>query len=438
MISLTDSAAPGADVMIHPTPGADWRRGELISRLVATLDFAQQASAHLLTAPESDTTDDDASPAFLRRAKFVCETALLLHLASKVPNPPRRLTSRIDELATVLAPHARDEKTALWMRLRPAMAAELGVAHLCLTTLGHPDQRFHEEYCAALSSTSVGPAERMAWKDLEAAWHRELGAPLPELDLDAATRRTAYNQGQDVISASREACYAVTHGLIYASGFGAHRPALVRAEPELLADIDAMTARCLDEDDFDLGAEVLLTWPLIRGTWSPTATFSLRVLDHVTEAFGILPSMTLRSSTCAELDPAAQARYYFRESYHTEYVWGLLMAAILRTARPVPQRPAPAPPGRGAIADRLIGLLPPRSPEPQWLDVLAATEPDERGALVPLLADVGVRRAVLAKDFARAHEIVLTFLEAEAPPTSMIIQAGELLTRLARSADLAA
>lgn len=418
--------------MNQPTVGIHWRRDELVERLAATLDHAQQAAHHLLLPSAWNQLDEAAPSIFLNRAKFVCETSLLLHLASHVPDPPAELSDRIDQIADLLTPFARDHDTVMWMRLRPAMAAELGVAHLCLTALGRPDPDFHAEYCASLTQTSVGPSERVAWKDLEAGWHRSLGAPLPELDLAAATSRTAYNQGQDVICASREAAYAVTHGLIYASNFGADRPVLARPEADLMADLEAMTARCLDEDDFDLGAEVLLSWPFLGAAWSPTATFALQVLAEVTDSFGILPSMTLQSDACADLDPAEQSAYYFRESYHTVYVWGLLMAAILRTERPVPRLIAqPASPGREAIADRLLELMPPRNREPQWLRVINSATSAERGALVSLIADVGVRRAILGGDFERAHQIVMTFVEADLAPSSMIVQAGEMLTRLA-------
>src|SRR5699024_3835411 len=98
---------------------------------------------------------------------------------------------------------------------------------------------------------------------------------------------------------------------IYASSFGAARPVLARPEGDLMADLEAMTARCLDEDDYDLGAEVLLSWPFLRADWTPTETFALQVLAEVTDSFGILPSMTLQSDACAELDPAEQGAYYF-------------------------------------------------------------------------------------------------------------------------------
>lgn len=418
--------------MNQPIVGTHWRRDELIERLAATLDHAQQAAHHLLLPSAWNQLDEATPSVFLNRAKFVCETSLLLHLASHVPNPPAELSDRLDDIADLLTPFARDHDTRLWMRLRPAMAAELGVAHLCLTAYGRPDPDFHAEYCASLTQTSVGPSERVAWKDLEAEWHRSLGAPLPELDIVAATGRTAYNQGQDVICGSREAAYAVTHGLIYASNFGADRPVLARPEADLTADLEAMTARCLDEDDYDLGAEVLFSWPFLRADWTPTATFALQVLAEVTDTFGILPSMTLQSDACAELDPAEQGAYYFRESYHTVYVWGLLMAAILRTGQPVPHSSAPSPPGREAIADRLLALMPPRDREPEWIKVIHSSAVIDRGALVSLIADAGVRRAILAKDFARAHQIVQTFLEADVPPTSMVLQAAEMLARLAQ------
>lgn len=422
--------------MNQPLVGADGRRDERIARLAATLDFALRATDELLHRPGTDSADA-SRPGFPRRAKITCESALLLHLASAVPSAPPALTSRIDALADAITPSARSEETAMLMGLMPTKAAELGVAHLYLTALDRPDPEFHARYCRALTTTSTGPAERLAWKDLEAGWHRDLGAPLPPLDLEAAARRTAYNQGQDVLGASREACYAVTHGLFYATGFGTRAPLWARDESSLLADIDGITARCLDEDDFDIAAEVLMTWPMLRADWSSTALAALRVLDAVTDAYGILPSITLHSSAFEQLAPSEQAGYFYWESYHTVYVSGMLQAAILRAEQDPPRTP-PAVPGLAPLTDELFSLLPPRDPAPRWEAVLRATGAQAQGALVPLLADIGMRRAVHDRDYARAHQIVMTCVRADLAPTSMLRQAGELLTRLSESTVRAA
>lgn len=437
MTSPLASSGPGADVMEQPATGTDGRRDERIARLVGTLDFALRATDQLLNPPAIDSSATDSRPSFPRRAKIVCESALLLHLASAVPAPPTSLASRIDALADAITSSARSEETAMWIRLMPTKAAELGVAHLYLTALGHPDPDFHALYCHALTSTSTGSAERLAWKDLEAGWHRELGAPLPPLDLEAAARRTAYNQGQDVLGASREACYAVTHGIFYATGFGSRSPLLARDEGELLADVDGITARCLDDDDFDIAAEVLMTWPLMRARWSPTAIAALQVLDEVTDAYGFLPSITLDSGTFERLAPADQAAYYYWESYHTVYVSGMLQAAILSAGQRPAQRPTPLP-HLDPVAERLTELLLPKEPVPQWEAVLHTDVDGERGALVPLLADIGVRRAFLAQDYTRAHEIVMTFLDAGLAPTSMVQRAGEQLSLLSHAVRRAA
>src|SRR5690606_11869567 len=103
--------------MNQPTAGIHWRRDELVERLAATLDYAQQAAHHLLQSSAWNQLDEAAPSIFLNRAKFVCETSLLLHLASHVPDPPAELCDRIDQIADLLAPFARDHDTVMWMRL---------------------------------------------------------------------------------------------------------------------------------------------------------------------------------------------------------------------------------------------------------------------------------------------------------------------------------
>lgn len=414
--------------MTAPHPGGSWRRDELGARLAATLDLALAALPHL--GPESTGSDERS---FFTRTKFVCETSLVTLAAYDVADPGPELAERRAALAEQLVPLARTDEVLGWMRMRPVLAPELGVAHLCLAAMGHRDDDFHRAFEHLLATSSTGPAERVAWKDLEADWHRELGAPLPPLDVTAATRRTAYNQTQDVLFGTRESAYALTHGLIYAAAFGRRLPQLSRPLADLLDDTDSMVARCLDEDDYDLGAEVLLTWPYTRMPWSPTAHFGIRTLIGVEDACGILPSMTLRADRFDELDPGERERYYFHEGYHTAYVMGLLVAAVLRTGQELPRSLESAPPDQIALAARLRALVPARSRTPEWEVRYDDLPPEQQGRLTSFLTDVGLRRATSTSDFNLVRDLLTEAAGGGVAPTAMMRQSAELLTRLARA-----
>lgn len=412
--------------MITPLQGAGWRRDELCARLAAMLDLALHALPHL--GPSTVGLEDERN--FFARTKFVCESALVALAVSDVPAPTAELAERADALADQLVALARTEEVLSWMRLRPLLAPELGVAHLCLTAMGRPDAQFDQAFRSVLATSSAGPAERVAWKDLEADWHRTLGAPLPPLDVAAATRRTAYNQSQDVLFGTRESAYAVTHGLIYAASFGRRPPRLTRPLSNLLDDAGSMVARCLDEDDYDLGAELLLTWPYTRTPWSPTAHFGMLTLLDVEDACGILPSMTLRADRFSELPPVERERYYFHEGYHTAYVMGLLVAAILRTGQELPRAMPLSGEYDDGLAERLRAIIPARDEVPQWERVCDALSPRQRAGIAPLLADIGIRRAARASDFNLVHRILVEAVTGGIRPTAAMQQGNELLVRL--------
>ncbi|MCK9894183.1 hypothetical protein [Frankia sp. AgB32] len=413
-------AAPGGTASSN---GIDLRK-----RLDLALDTAAAAFPEI--AHVADGALDTDARAFLKRTKFVCETALLLYACSRLDEEVRP-QARISEICKELAAVARDEHTLVWMRLRPAMAPELSVAHLCLTAMGIPDAAFDAAARAVAEATTIGLPERVPWKDLEAEWHRGLGAHLPEIDVTAARLRTSLSQAQDVIFSRREDVYAFTHGLIYATDFGHSPLPLDRPRGDVIAEMESSLARCLDDDDFDLGSEVLLTWPYLRAPWSASAEFGIHVLSGVQDSIGILPSMTLRADEYEGLDSPRRRRYFFEEGYHTEYVMGLLAAACLHgSVDPPGGLHADVAPERFEASRRLYELLLPVDRTPQWEVYFRAAAPMRQAALTSFLADVGIRRAVKQSDFSRVRLILLEILPGGGPRSAAAVQGVELLGRL--------
>lgn len=405
------------------------QRAEFVDRLAGVLDLADAALPFLTQRPVEAFGEVQA---FLDRTKFVSETALLLYVAKRTGDG-RELQGRIGHLAKTLSQHARSEGVVAWMRLRPDLISELTVAHFCLTLLGEPDPTFDAEVRALGSMTSLGLTERVPWKDLEEDWHRQLGTPVPMLNVEAAIARTAIAQTQNSLFATRQDVYAFTHGLIYATDFG-HRPSYGPRPPKALTD-DASSAlsRCLDEDDFDLGAEVLLTWPYLRARWEPTAVFGFHVLLGVQDAVGFLPSMSLRYDSYIRLSEVERSRYFFAEGYHTVYVMGLLDAAVLLPGIQLPGAPpSDSSTAKIELAGSLYDLLLPAKNVPQWETYFKELDESQQASLTTFLADVGIRRAVKAADFGRLREVLSVFLAHDVEPSPAVQQGTELLSRVAR------
>ena len=89
---------------------------------------------------------------------------------------------------------------------------------------------------------------------------------------------------------SREDLYAYTHALMYVTDRHLSRKRMPRRRSDLLADAEAALARCVDDEDYDLAGELLLTWPLTGSRWSATASFAFRTLTFVEDEAGFLPS----------------------------------------------------------------------------------------------------------------------------------------------------
>lgn len=403
----------------------DGRRRELIGRLAAVLGHAQETLDALLVEDPAD----EQRPDFFTRTKLVAETSLLLYAAARA-DTGGLLERRLDELRRSLRGPARGGDVLAWTHLRPSIIPELTVAHWVLTALGDPDPRFDDALAGAQRQCSVGLLERLPWKGLERSWHHELGAPGARPLPEAVHTLTSLAERGDALFATREEVYAFTHALIYHTDFGHRLPPTPRPVTELLEDAGSSLARCLDDDDFDLGAEVLFTWPYLRRPWDATSAFGLHVLLAVDREVGILPSMTLRAQHYDGLDEARRRTYFFAETYHTVYVLGLLISALLapgvQAGPPLAQDAA-----RAGEADRMIALLlPPEAPR-QWEARLALLTPAQRGALLPLLTDVAARRAVRAADYGRLREVLVAHLDSGVAPTPCVVQSAELLARLA-------
>lgn len=351
----------------------------------------------------------DTGDTALLPEKVISETALLLVAAADAAQRCSRPTATqlIDEIAAELVPHARSEALRTRIRLWPTHAGELGVAHVCLTRLGISDPSFDAVFTTAMDSTVAQMSERLPWKELELAWLGTIGGP-PRPPTVGAARRTRVGTGLDAMLATRMEVYGFTHALIYLTGFGVLHPELPRPRSAILADATAALARSLDDDDFDVAAEALLTWPYLRSPWSAAGAFGFRVLTEVEDQVGYLPGLGLVSGRFAGLASDDRTRRVVGAAYHTTYVQGLLMAATMLPGADGPPGSWPAGQARwrGGIGTELLGLLPERTPTPHWQTTLDRMPVWARDGVADLLAVIALRRALYAHDLGLIQRIL--------------------------------
>jgi hypothetical protein len=412
-----------------------WPLEDLARRLCHALSIAKKAVE--LLVPDGFT--DPQEPAnSVRAEKVVSETALLLFVASKVTGQPE-VSALVHSIAGQLIPHARSRRVLLNICLEPASALDYAFAHIFLTQLGYRDR--DADALLRESLTSQGPArERPPHRMLEQQWIEDLfdnsmGNPKSGSRPPSLATRSSLAAPMDLFNGSRDDIYAFTHALMYSSRFNASPPPLPRPRAEILAEAEAALARCLDDEDYDLGGELLLAWPLTGASWSAGATFGFHVLLDVEEQAGFLPTPNTRSDRANSLQGADRSRYLLATAYHTAYVMGLLCATALRAGRTPPAKIPDRKTACGAAAP-ILGTLDADARPTHWRNALRNLTPQKQDSLAGLLLQIALHRKIAKREFQDVPSLLQhgsVFGLIDSPATR---QAAELMQRLALLAQM--
>jgi hypothetical protein len=406
-----------------------WDTKDLTRRLCHALDIACQTVERLALNGYTDPDDPNNS---LRPEKIISETALLLY-ATSIVSHLEEVRARTEHLAELLLPYARSERILVGICLEPALAWDYALAHVLLKKLGYK----HPVFDAALDQTTRSQAhagrERTPYRVLEQEWIKGIWRDSGRRTSGPSTRAalsSALGQSIDLLNGTRDDIYAFTHSVMYVTDFNICPGRLPRARRMVRADAEAALAFCLDEQDYDLGGEVLLTWPLTGKSWSPAAAFGFRVLAQVEDKAGFLPSPGTRLERLDKLQGNERTNYLLATAYHTAYVMGLLCAAGLQTGRTPPAKISTrrCTPGSAKL---ILQFLEADGRSQHWWEVLDQLNDRERDAIAGLLLNITLRRKVKQRDFAGLHQLLATGYGlglADSPASS---QAAEMLERLA-------
>ena len=421
-----------AAVSMPANPVVRWDHADLIRRVVDVLDLALRmvrSMADTTAAPVPATRD--VSVAGRMREKAVSDTAMLLLCVEPLSTLDDRIRDRFETLAVLLLPHARHDDVLAGMCLDPATARDRSIGHIILSRLGFPDPRVDALLSRSLAmGPNFGP-ERLPHRLLEQAWLARLWSAV-----EPPTRRDAdlvadsmLGRPIDALGATRHDICSFTRAVMYASDVGRQRIAGLRSPAAIAADADAALALTLDSNDFDLTAEVLMTWPMLGLTWTPAATFAFSIVANLQDTLGFLPGAALGETRYRPFAGDDRARIALETSYHSTYVMGALCAAALAPGREPPAIVRPARYARGATA-AVMALIGDDDSSPCWVEPLVALGPDRRDALASLLLTIVLRRARTrgnVKLVQQALEVALAFDLIDGPAPS---QAAALLRRV--------
>jgi hypothetical protein len=413
-----------------------WDKADLVQRLCRALDVADGALDCLAKDGYTDPKDPSND---VRPEKVISETAFLLIAASTVPGCSD-VTERIDRVARSLIPHARSERMLIQTCLHTSLALDFAQAHICLARLGYSDHVFDKLLCQSCQAQGALGRERVPHRVLEQEWIARSWA-CSEPDSRKYSSRTrlisVLNHPVDLFGGSREDFYAFTHALMYLRDFNIHPVRLPRRRSELLAEAGAMLARCLDEQDYDLGGELLLAWPLTGRSWGATASFGFRVLAKVEDRAGFLPASSTRLDRLQKLEGKARRSYLLATAYHTMYVMGLLCAVALQPGRNPPAFIS----DRGARpggAEPILEVIDSIENNAHWREQIEVLSREERDAVSSLLLNIALIRAMKKRQFTTVRNL-LEIADAQGLSDSPCSsQAAEALERVSVFASITA
>jgi hypothetical protein len=215
---------------------------------------------------------------------------------------------------------------------------------------------------------------------------------------------------------------------MYVCGFDGHPNPLPRDKANILAEAESMLARCLDDQDYDLAAEILLAWPLTETPWSETASFAFHVLRQIEDKVGFLPSGSTRVKQLRNLEGLERKKYFLGTSYHTIYVMGLLCAVSLGAEN----APAAPNPGETPIPGQVDHFLPylNQNEHPHWLDEFEALPNHEKSTLTKFIFEVALFRNIGNKNYSAVYELLGKAMDQNIADTPIAGQAAGLLDRL--------
>lgn len=410
----------------HPanTTTPKWDEDDLLHRLSQSLDFAEQAVRQLTL----NGCDQLEQPSALCPDKLVAETGILLLAASNV-STYSAIGPRILRVASLLAPHAHSQRILRRICLEPAVAFEHATAHICLKRLGFYDPDFDAMLDLAAAAQSADGRERTPHCALEQEWLRQ-GWLYPEglsrLRTNTHITSSSLNRTIDLLHGTRDDIAAFARALTRLRDFDLFPRPLPRQRDCLLAEAEAMLARCLDEQDYDLAAELLLAWPLTGDDWSPAAAFAFRVLCNFESATG-LPAATSIDRIKRPATEAGQ-KHLVAATWHSVYTMGILAAAALAPGK-CPPRAIPAATVRSGAFEAVLDCFYPGDHKAHWQQELETLNPAECESLSGFLLNIALHREIGRSNFAAIERLlaVSNSLSLHTPVTS---QATEMMARV--------
>lgn len=431
-------------------------------RFVSVLQFAVEHVSRLgaYAVHWTDKPDDVVRV----EDKVLAETAILCLLAARVAAPGSPEAGLVNELTDLLeAAIDTGRLTAVLLRC-PHAAPALGLPHVVLGSLGRGDAGVHEILRRIFAADLACTMERLPYRAMEVRWVESLLAPTPctpAVNVADLLPLNVLSKPVHPISMTRATGYALTHGIMYATDFGAEPLDHGFDVDVLRARLDAALAWTIVNEDLDLMAEFIIAATLLRQPWSPYAWSAWDLCNTVWASLGLLPSPSFDAKEFGRLTGEAASAYAFRHVYHTTYVVGLLGAVLLsmdgalggpwtwprldtattaeactdavKRARvfarcgtdPAPNGVAPHHDPLDVVTGVVASILPDHV---YWRDALLRADRD-REVLTQVLGDSAIIHAARVYDLPKMLTALNTVIALPGPPSLTVLEGVSFLAR---------
>ena len=401
--------------------GADMRRLEPVRNYLRSVLSIARLVLNEILAVRFENEDPDEYRELVGKAGG--EMAMLLRMAYRaLPGDEDR--EEIHSLARDLAPLVRAPQVYRFLFLRPSRAPMHTLAHFCLAELGLRDDKLDRVARLALLSSVSAANERVPYRILDAAWTRHFAFGDSELD-HPAIHLSPLGAGVDLLEATTNDAYAFTHALPYATDFGRLPLPYDVDRQNLLGIAEALAVKALDEDDFDLLAEVLMAPPILRLGWTPTLSFAWNVMERVWDEYGFVPGPGVPPAPENETR-TKKVRRVLGTLYHTTFAAGLCCATMIacesvssEIEKHVPGQVA-LPPGKGSA----------------WKINWRRSSRQTQESLIFMSLALTLRRAVEVVDLNGVRNVLKRAAESDLLEHPLFIQALEMLERIDANENL--
>lgn len=240
----------------------------------------------------------------------------------------------IQSLSPHLETHLKDPKLIEIIRRNPCHVHGLLLPYLCLKSIGYSDAHYDELLDKALQNSYFQLTERVPYRYLETSYIFYKANCINTRNFEKLLNDGSILYMENPIHLDKEAIYALTHTMIYATDFGRWELQLNRASIDQLTDIvECLIVDCIIEKSWDLLGELLISAICLKIKNSSIFCVGLNTFYNAWRSPGIIPGFEYLAMPDSNKDSTSKEdanKSIWNTYYHTTLVWIVFFIMVNR------------------------------------------------------------------------------------------------------------